>query len=775
MKRDKYMDNLDVFLDEDRYISYNDYKNFCVKNDLEVNEELLNERNSDFVERKLVEYKEYFDHIFTDVGENIKPDDEQRRIILRDDDYSLINAGAGSGKSTTMAAKVKYLVDKLGIKPEEIIMLTFTKKSSEDLDEKVNDLLDLGIPVSTFHSLGMKFIKKFYPYPIKVVGADEQKQIICSYIKELFKDKNKLRRLIELFKQYENKTYIAKGFIENFEKFDTFEGYFKDYKRRKYLIESSKHGGIHQYLINRLSQRNSLYTIRGEKVKSIGEVRIANFLYANSIDYSYEKIFEEKVNEDTTYVPDFTIEYQGKIIYIEYFGLSNCYNEKNELNKAEIAKYNRTRKIKEKFQKSNKSDFINLDYMTPDGDFITTLKNELSNRNIDFVRRRDEEIFDRILDNNLNAEFYRFVDLVITFIDIFKNMLVDDENYMFNKRISQIKEEDFKYFCYSADKKKEAECRIEAIKYLKEICEYYQAYLVENHMIDYSDMINLSYKQIIKEVKNKYPELNYKYVIVDEYQDITFQRFLFIKRLIEFFNAKLISVGDDWQSIYAFAGSRLELFNKFSELFTNSKDDMYLSTTYRYGQELANVTSDFILKNEAQSKKKIKSIKRLEHPIEIVEYEWYKEYEKINDLVHKLYEENYNSNILILARTNECLYRLSKSEFFAKGVNDVLICKDLPEAKIEALTMHRSKGLTADQVIVFGLRERVFPSKGRASHWIFEYFNLDSINEQMPFAEERRLFYVALTRTRNKVYLVVPSSRIAKSEFVNEIEKMLQR
>ena len=769
------MDNLDVFLDEDRYISYNDYKNFCVKNDLEVNEDLLNERNSDFVERKLVEYKEYFDHIFTDVGENIKLDDEQRRIILRDDDYSLINAGAGSGKSTTMAAKVKYLVDKLGIKPEEIIMLTFTKKSSEDLDEKVNDLLDLGIPVSTFHSLGMKFIKKFYPYPIKVVGADEQKQIICSYIKELFKDKNKLRRLIELFKQYENKTYIAKGFIENFEKFDTFEDYFKDYKRRKYLIESSKHGGIHQYLINRLSQRNSLYTIRGEKVKSLGEVRIANFLYANSIDYSYEKIFEEKVNEDTTYVPDFTIEYQGKSIYIEYFGLSNCYNEKNELNKAEIAKYNRTRKIKEKFQKSNKSDFINLDYMTPDGDFITTLKNELSNRNIDFVRRSDEEIFDRILDNNLNAEFYRFVDLVITFIDIFKNMLVDDENYMFNKRISQIKEEDFKYFCYSADKKKEAECRIEAIKYLKEICEYYQAYLVENHMIDYSDMINLSYKQIIKEVKNKYPELNYKYVIVDEYQDITFQRFLFIKRLIEFFNAKLISVGDDWQSIYAFAGSRLELFNKFSELFTNSKDDMYLSTTYRYGQELANVTSDFILKNEAQSKKKIKSIKRLEHPIEIVEYEWYKEYEKINDLVHKLYEENYNSNILILARTNECLYRLSKSEFFEKGVNDVLICKDLPEAKIEALTMHRSKGLTADQVIVFGLRERVFPSKGRASHWIFEYFNLDSINEQMPFAEERRLFYVALTRTRNKVYLVVPSSRIAKSEFVNEIEKMLQR
>ena len=85
--------------------------------------------------------------------------------------------------------------------------------------------------------------------------------------------------------------------------------------------------------------------------------------------------------------------------------------------------------------------------------------------------------------------------------------------------------------------------------------------------------------------------------------------------------------------------------------------------------------------------------------------------------------------------------------------------------------MHRSKGLTADQVIVFGLRDKVFPSKGRSAHWIFEYFKLDSITEKMPFAEERRLFYVALTRTRNKVYLVVPYSRINKSEFVNEIEK----
>lgn len=234
------MEYIETLLNKEKYVSYNEYKEFCKKNNIDINEEFLNETNQKFIETKLIEYKEYFNRMFTDVGEGINLDEEQRKIILRDDDYCLINAGAGSGKSTTMAAKVKYLVDKLHIKPEEIIMLSFTKKSSEDLDEKVNNALDLGIPVSTFHSLGMKFIRKFYSFPVQIVGENEQKEIICNYIKEIFKDKNKLRDLIFLFKQYGKKNYIAKGFVENFEKFDTFERYFEDYKKRKYQVEASK-------------------------------------------------------------------------------------------------------------------------------------------------------------------------------------------------------------------------------------------------------------------------------------------------------------------------------------------------------------------------------------------------------------------------------------------------------------------------------------------------------------------------------------------------------
>lgn len=102
-------------LNEDKYISYNEYKEFCKNNNIDINEKWLSERNNKFIHKKLIEYNQYFDNIFTDVGENIKLDEEQRKIILRDDDYCLINAGAGSGKSTTMAAKVKYLVDKIKV------------------------------------------------------------------------------------------------------------------------------------------------------------------------------------------------------------------------------------------------------------------------------------------------------------------------------------------------------------------------------------------------------------------------------------------------------------------------------------------------------------------------------------------------------------------------------------------------------------------------------------------------------------------------------------
>lgn len=142
-------------------------------------------------------------------------DNEQRRAILCDDDYCLINAGAGSGKSTTIAAKAKYLIDKKGILPEEICMLSYTRKSAEDLEEKVMSLVNDKVKVSTFHSLGMNILREIYEYPIKVAGEQEQRNIVIKYIKENFNNKEKLAKLIQLFPHVPNsKThFFFSGFI----------------------------------------------------------------------------------------------------------------------------------------------------------------------------------------------------------------------------------------------------------------------------------------------------------------------------------------------------------------------------------------------------------------------------------------------------------------------------------------------------------------------------------------------------------------------------------
>jgi len=438
------MNKLNKLWKQDKYISYKEYIDFCTINNIIPNKKDLQKRNDKYIDKKLEKEKQYLDTMFTSVGEDICLDEEQRRIVINDDDYCLINAGAGSGKSTTMAAKVKYLVDKQNVNPKDIIMLSFTKKSSEDLDEKVNILLDLGIPVSTFHSLGMKFIRKAYSMPIKIVGDDEKKKIIEKYIIENFKDKNKMSNLVFLFKKFRSNEFIVNGFCDNFNKFETFEEYFEDYKKRKYRnTVKNIEGGIKSYVEGRLASEKNLHTLNNEKCKSLAEVKIANFLYINGIDYTYEKVFDERVEEDRAYCPDFTIETNGKKIYIEYYGLSSFYTD-NELTKRNLQRYNRIRKKKEEFQKNNDYDFINLDYKTPDGLYLETLEKELKKRNVKFNKKTYDEIFDKMMNNNLQPEFYRFIDkIIIPFISTLKNMLVNDVNYIFDKIIKEIENKKF--------------------------------------------------------------------------------------------------------------------------------------------------------------------------------------------------------------------------------------------------------------------------------------------------------------------------------------------
>ena len=155
--------NTDELLKEDRYISRKDYDNIIKKSDMDLIDiirQRVDYHNKKFVNKKLKEYDDYFNNIFTKLDKSVHLDLEQKTTILTDEDYCLVIAGAGAGKTTTLAAKVKYLVKKQNINPEEIIVISYTNKAIKELKDKINIGMKIPAKILAFHKLGNKLIRK---------------------------------------------------------------------------------------------------------------------------------------------------------------------------------------------------------------------------------------------------------------------------------------------------------------------------------------------------------------------------------------------------------------------------------------------------------------------------------------------------------------------------------------------------------------------------------------------------------------------------------------
>lgn len=268
----------------------------------------------------------------------------------------------------------------------------------------------------------------------------------------------------------------------------------------------------------------------------------------------------------------------------------------------------------------------------------------------------------------------------------------------------------------------------------------YETYLNKENLIDFNDMINLAIEKL------DYVKLNYKYIIIDEYQDTSYTKYLLIKKILEKNNASFFAVGDDFQSIYRFAGSSIELFNNFRRYFLFSK--IYkLNKTYRSPYEVIKLAGMFIMKNPMQIRKKLVSNIRLLNSVQIVYYE------DINVSINEIIKEDNLNNLLILARNNNNLLNIK-------------IDKDINHRK---MTVHKSKGLQSDYVFIINVNDDYngFPNK-IVDHQILKYVN--KYKEYYPYEEERRLFYVALTRCKKRVYLFCKKDK--PSIFVKEILKM---
>jgi len=273
----------------------------------------------------------------------------------------------------------------------------------------------------------------------------------------------------------------------------------------------------------------------------------------------------------------------------------------------------------------------------------------------------------------------------------------------------------------------------------------YEEELKSTNKIDFNDMIVLATKYI----KNNNIE-NYKYIIVDEYQDTSYIRYLFLEKIINKTKAKIICVGDDYQSIYRFNGCNLNMFLNFKKYFGYTKV-LKINNTYRNSQELINVAGKFIMKNKRQLYKKLRSNKRIDKPIKIMYGD------NLNKLLDKVIEKH--KNILILGRNN-----FDINKYFKLNENNIIEYKGI---NIKYLTIHSSKGLEEECVIIINLKDDILgiPNKIKDDK-ILKCFNNKDI---YPYEEERRLFYVGLTRSKNEVYLLVDKKN--PSIFIKELIK----
>ena len=241
----------------------------------------LDEYNAKVLNRLYEKYKDYFLNMYKGIDDKIILDEEQIKAILAEEDFSLIIAGAGTGKTTTMASKVKYLVDIKGVNPDNIVVMSYTKKATEELEKRIN--IDFGIParVITFHALGLMYIREiFKSRKCYVVDENTKEAIFLEYFEEkVFPNKEKVKELFEIFNSTNtNKDWLfGKFFKENYDKYNTFLEYFNSYKKAK-IAEITDYTKWIRDEIDKDINGEVVRTIKGEIVKSKGEAMIANFL-----------------------------------------------------------------------------------------------------------------------------------------------------------------------------------------------------------------------------------------------------------------------------------------------------------------------------------------------------------------------------------------------------------------------------------------------------------------------------------------------------------------
>ena len=683
--------------------------------------EIREDQNQKFVTRELTNYQEFFDQV-----ENNPLTESQRLACVVNEDNNLVLAGAGSGKTSVIIAKAGYLIQSGLAQPHEILILAYGRKASKETDERIKDKLPNveGVTTSTFHKLGLDIIGQATGKKPRVSKLQEDTaefyKLINGIITDLTKsDKTYNQRVIDYFV-----THLI-PYKDEFE-YDQQGDYFTALKEGDLQSIKSR--------IEWAEKRSGRRSLQQEQLKSFEEVVIADFLFVNGIKYQYEHSYEHDTAtaDKTQYQPDFFLPEYG--IYIEHFGVNREGKTPPFVNQFS---YTQGMEWKRGLHRQHNTTLVETySYEMREGTLTDLLHDKLKKHGVKFSPLSFQELVQLLVDIGEERKATQFTKLVVTFLELFKQSGLSIDQVL-----------------HKATNHPDKPRCLAFIDVFEPIYKEYTAELTRSGTVDFSDMIR---KATALVQRGKYHP-RFKYILVDEFQDISAIRAELVKSLVDHGEDTVLScVGDDWQSIYRFSGSDINYTGKFENYFGYTKR-VPLDKTFRFNNRINEFATTFVTQNPAQIKKDVTSHTSVStNAITLVEY--YKDVDRaIQHCVEDIKSVHPDpATIYILGR-----YSFSKPAFLQT------MGHQYPSYKFVFDTVHGSKGKEADFVIVVDVNDARygFPSK------IVDEPLLDLVlpeAEPHEYAEERRLFYVAITRSKHHSYVLYDTEK--PSVFIKEVK-----
>ena len=636
----------------------------------------------------------------------------------------LVTARAGSGKTRTLVMRAIFLMEHCGVSPDEILLLAFNKQAVHEMRQRIDEATDGKVPhVKTFHGLAYALTQLSENLLYDDVSADSlvRSKVVQEVIDEHIND--------EVFGPA-----IRSVMLEHFR---------TDW-------ETIAAGGYELGMDAFLSRRRSVTreTLLGESVKSFGEKLIANTLFENSVDYRYESNYRWS---GRNYRPDFMIRSsEAGGVVIEYFGLQgNPDYDKQSAEKREFWSTQPGWTLVE---------FSPRDVAIDSSDFAALLVARLAELGVNTRQRSEEEIWGEIKSRAVDS----FSGTMATFVGRCRKLgLTSDAlSNIVTLHVSLQPNEE---------------------KFLQIGVSVHDRYLSKLEDTASDDFDGLMWRAVaaIRDGKTTF-EANrndrlgdlkrIRYVLVDEFQDFS-QMFLEVINGIRRASsgAQFFCVGDDWQAINGFAGSDLRYFREFSSYFRESRS-VTISHNYRSPRHIVEA-GNAVMKGlgppaRAQridsGKVLVCDLERFEpSAIEMKRHEGDTFTPALLRIIRRCLEQG--NDVVLLARRNGVPWFVNlqtargpgrpRLEALLDHLRRYLATEDRKRLSIS--TAHKYKGLEKDAVIILDAVDRSYPLIH--PRWVFMRVFGDSVDQIVD--EERRLFYVAVTRAKQVLFLMTENAR----------------